>query len=760
MVDGDAYDGTGYFKFAVVNAAGDTTYWSNDGTSAGGGEPTNAVQLVVTDGLFNVLLGDTTLGGMTQALGADVFNGTERYLRVWFSSDGTTFTQLTPDRRIAAVPYALQAEEAKNADTLDGLQGSAYQQRVNGTCAGGNAIRVINEDGTVTCEPTGSGDITAVYTGTGLTGGGTSGDVTLSLDTDYTDGRYVNDDTSEVGDADVPAGGLSPDRINGTAWTGTNDGTGSGLDADLLDGQHASAFWNLTGNSGTISTTNFLGTTDNQPLALRTNNTEQARLDTAGNLGLGTTNPTERLTVRGNAHVLGEDNPAAKGYTSTNLDGPVSVYVSGRYAYVASAYNNRLAVFDVSDPANPVAKGFTSTNLASPGSVFVSGRYAYVASRGNHRLAVFDVSDPNNIVAQGYTSANLSGPWSVYVSGRYAYVASWFNHRLAIFDVSDPNNIVAQGSTSTNLDYPASVYVSGRYAYVASYGNNRLAVFDVSDPNNIVAKGTASTNLDRPYSVYVSGRYAYVASASNYCLAVFDVSDPNNIVAQGYTSANLNYPYSVYVSGRYAYVASWGNDRLVIFDVSDPNNIVAKGTASTNLDGPRSVYVSGRYAYVASVNNDRLAVFDLNHLESPTLETGNLQSGYLDVTDNAIVGNNLHVQGGLNVGPGGALIGGDLGVQGNLFAHVQMTTVTGSTTLAAAQSGVVLVNNAAAATITLPAATSAKGVTFTVKRLTANAVTVNTAGGTIDGAASQSLAAQYSFITVVSDGTNWYIIGQ
>jgi hypothetical protein len=202
------------------------------------------VQLVVADGLFNVLLGDTTLGGMTQALGADVFNGTDRYLRVWFSSDGTTFTQLIPDRRIAAVPYALQAEEAKDADTLDGLQGDAYQQRVNGNCAGGNAIRVINEDGTVTCELVagGAGDITAVYTGTGLTGGGDSGDVTLALDTGYADGRYVNDDSGEVGDADVPAGGLSPDRINGTAWTGTNDGPGSGLDADLLDGQHASAF--------------------------------------------------------------------------------------------------------------------------------------------------------------------------------------------------------------------------------------------------------------------------------------------------------------------------------------------------------------------------------------------------------------------------------------------------------------------------------------------------------------------------------------
>jgi len=53
---------------------------------------------------------------------------------------------------------------------------------------------------------------------------------------------YVNDDAGEVDDADIAVGALSPDRISGTAWTGTNDGSGSSLDADLLDGQDASAF--------------------------------------------------------------------------------------------------------------------------------------------------------------------------------------------------------------------------------------------------------------------------------------------------------------------------------------------------------------------------------------------------------------------------------------------------------------------------------------------------------------------------------------
>ncbi len=102
------FDGSGLFKFALVNTNGSTTYWSNDGTSTAGSQPTSAVALTVAKGLYSVLLGDTALANMA-AIPASVFANADVRLRVWFN-DGTNGSQLlTPDQRIAAVGYAIMA---------------------------------------------------------------------------------------------------------------------------------------------------------------------------------------------------------------------------------------------------------------------------------------------------------------------------------------------------------------------------------------------------------------------------------------------------------------------------------------------------------------------------------------------------------------------------------------------------------------------------------------------------------------------------
>jgi len=66
-----------------------------------------------------------------------------------------------------------------------------------------------------------------------------------------------------------------------------------------------------------------------------------------------------------------------------------------------------------------------------------------------------------------------------------------------------------------------------------------------------------------------------------------------------------------------------------------------------------------------------------------------------------------------------------------------------------------------AVTVTLPAAASNTGMRLDIKKIDAsgNAVTVDgNAAETIDGAATVTLSSQYDDVTVVCDGTEWFIL--
>jgi hypothetical protein len=82
----------------------------------------------------------------------------------------------------------------------------------------------------------------------------------------------------------VAAGILQTDASGNLSW----------VSPSALVGNNA---WSLTGNSGTNPSTNFLGTSDAQPLVIRTSNTERMRVDAGGNIGIGTASPSNRLHV-------------------------------------------------------------------------------------------------------------------------------------------------------------------------------------------------------------------------------------------------------------------------------------------------------------------------------------------------------------------------------------------------------------------------------------------------------------------------------
>ncbi|CAN5923146.1 hypothetical protein BH11MYX3_BH11MYX3_38080 [soil metagenome] len=238
---GDPVKGAHHISFELFdNASGGTSVWkeARDVT-------------VEEDGVLFTDIGET------KPLDAAVFTGRKLYLEV-------KLDEVTMDPRIAidAVPYAIHSGDT---DAIGGLPAQDIQKRVTGTCSSGNFIIGVNTDGTVTCAPdlSGTGDVTAVFAGNGLSGGGNSGDITLSLTQTCAMNQILKwSGTAWVCSADVggtgptgitigPAGGLIGGGMTGNVmlsllntcaanqvlkWNGATWGCANDLDTDTNSG--------------------------------------------------------------------------------------------------------------------------------------------------------------------------------------------------------------------------------------------------------------------------------------------------------------------------------------------------------------------------------------------------------------------------------------------------------------------------------------------------------------------------------------------
>lgn len=397
------HDGLAWFKFALVDGAGTTTFWSNDGTGSGGNEPTDSVEVTVSKGHYAVPLGDLAFhANMNNAIVRSVFtDNADVRLRIWASVDDVTFELVSPDRRVTASGYALNAARAEGVPV-----GAITKAMLAPGAAAGN----IDMDGVL---------------GIGLPGGQDPGaTIHLAGSAGYT-GLVVHSQHQDGGSFGALAGARS------LFVTGTSAFIGTGLDdaavihdisdpanpvwqATVVDG---GPYPNLEGVSSVFVEGNFLYVT--------------AEIDSALTL-VNVTNPASPSFV--------SDVTQAQ---SIHMEGASDVYVAGFFAYVSSSggggSGGALVVIDVSSPGTPVVAvelddvGDGLPELAGANSVHVEGSVAYVtadATASGGGLSIFDVGDPMNPsllfeTGDGFNGFNaLEGASDVTVSGTRAYVTA------------------------------------------------------------------------------------------------------------------------------------------------------------------------------------------------------------------------------------------------------------------------------------------------------------------------------------------------
>ncbi|MEI2672175.1 MAG: hypothetical protein V9G13_13925 [Marmoricola sp.] len=257
--NGNAVTGLCNLQFGLWDAA-------SIGAQVGLTQTLNAV--TVSNGQFNVLLD----------FGPTVFNGDARWLQLAVQCGGDIgFTALNPRQALTPTPYAVYATDSHSAAALQSRAVAALAPTLNQVLKWNGLAWSPSAD--EVGQP-GAGDISGVYAGAGLSGGGATGEVTLTVGFGGTgsastaarsdhnhDTTYINEGQAAAGDL----GGTYPNpsvsglqgrsvssaapttgqvlKWNGSAWVPDVDNTGSG------GGTYSNGFGlNLVGNVFSVLT--------------------------------------------------------------------------------------------------------------------------------------------------------------------------------------------------------------------------------------------------------------------------------------------------------------------------------------------------------------------------------------------------------------------------------------------------------------------------------------------------------------------------
>jgi len=289
------------------------------------------------------------------------------------------------------------------------------------------------------------------------------------------------------------------------------------------------------------------------------------------------------------------------------------VEVKGNYAYLTIS-GQGVQVVDISDKTNPKFVNLVKlTGTNSPWRVSSEGNFLYVVSERDNRLDIFDLTNPGNPTKVGDFTLGMGkdGYSGVAVKGDYAFVTEYHNG-FRVIDISNPASPFQVANLSgMNAN---DVKIQDNYAYV-SVRYQGFNIIDISNPQKpvIVGKGTGIAGYDEGIYPAANG-YTYLAGES-MGVGIYNtatIASPK-LVTKVMLIGGAD---SVAAKDNYLYIGAH-NDGIWVVDVKDPAN--PKEVAFVNNRGRNSgAAIQGNYLYVAGAWSG-LNVIDITNPEQPNM---------------------------------------------------------------------------------------------------------------------------------------------
>jgi hypothetical protein len=457
----------------------------------------NGNPAVVHDGVFslNIDFGPTAFNGPISE---------KRYLRLIVNG-----TPLAPRTAVQSAPYALQSRTSELAYFAEGvpdasigalqIDSTAVQRRIVNACGAGSSIRSVSSDGNVTCQDdtNSGGTITGVSAGSGLTGGGTSGAVSLAVDSALLQLRVADSCAPGSSIRSIDASGsvvCQSDTNSGGTITGIVPGTG-------LSGGGSSGSVNLQ-----LAPPIVLGDSQGTLLSLTNTNASSAANSAASIATTGASNFGAALTVASqtSSNTIGAG--AVQG-TVSGVGGTAGTFIASNPA------GSGIAVYAATEGNGVALSGISNGSGAALNAIAFGSApsvYARKPVSASGITAQFENQNPGN--SSPTVLATSSGAQAV------SAVSSVSSGVRGETTATGQSGVVGIASASSGLSFGVfgtsnSASGAGLFGYAAS----GAGVLGRSDAGNAV-RGEAST-------ASAMGVVGYNSATSGFARGVYGQSD-------------------------------------------------------------------------------------------------------------------------------------------------------------------------------------------------------------------------------------------
>lgn len=256
--------------------------------------------------------------------------------------------------------------------------------------------------------------------------------------------------------------------------------------------------WALTGNSGTNASTNFIGTTDNNPLVFRTQGSELMRLTTNKELGIGTSTPNSSygfakveiasegfgaatdLLIRNAANSAGYAPGLVFQHARGTLAAPLAV-VNGDYAAALSVFTYDGAAYQLSQGIDFYTDGAVSAGITPSRIQFFTTNTAgntgvRMVIKNDGKIGINNTAPSSTLQVNGTFAVNVSlglnGGASgapVQISSQNAYIGLSPAAGNDYYELPDPTTCPGRIYYIRNNNNPGA-----DYAYIRSGGSGQV----------------------------------------------------------------------------------------------------------------------------------------------------------------------------------------------------------------------------------------------------------------------------------------------